>query len=139
MKDVRYWFGWLMVVLVAHVTEQFIFGLDELYELKGQFNYILGHFATPDYFIVALVGIVVLLVMTMNYGHLVGGRGRLFGPIFFGVSGLVESHHFIKTVLHRNYFSGAVTAIPFVFIGFMLLRASIRELTTTPAVMALDR
>lgn len=127
MQEVRRWFGWLIVVLLAHLAEQFLMGLDELYELRGQLNYLLGLFPNPDYAIVGMIGFVVLLVMLMNYGYLAGGRARLLGPIFFGVSGLVEAHHFVKTVLHRDYFSGAVTAVPFVVIGSMLLRASIRE------------
>lgn len=71
--------------------------------------------------------IVVLLVQLMVYGSLVGGRGPLFGPGFFGVSGLVESPHIIKTVASGAYFPGAVTAIAFVTVGFLLLRAVVRE------------
>lgn len=136
MQEVRYWFRWLIVVLLAHLAEQFLFGLDELYELKGQLAFVLGLFPNPDYVIVSMVGIVVLLVMLMNYGHLSGGRGRLFGPAFFGISALVESHHFVKTILHRDYFSGAVTAIPFVVIGFFLCRAVIREFRRESAELA---
>jgi hypothetical protein len=69
-----------------------------------------------------------------------GGFWRLFAPAFFGVSGLVESHHIIKTVLRGAYFPGAVTAIPFVTVSFLLLRAVIRELRSGhPATVAVDR
>jgi hypothetical protein len=62
MNDIRRWFGWLIVVLIAHLAEQLLFGIDELYELKGQMATVLGLFPNPDYGIVMLVGVVVLLV-----------------------------------------------------------------------------
>jgi hypothetical protein len=137
MNEIRRWFGWLIVVLLAHLAEQFLFGIDELYELKGQVNAVLGLFPNPDYGIVAIVGLVVLLAQLMVYGFLVGGRGRLFGPGFFGVSGLVESHHIIKTVGRGAYFPGAVTAIAFVTVGFLLLRAVVREYKRESATRSL--
>jgi hypothetical protein len=36
MRDVRYWFGWLPIILVTHGIEQLTFGVDEVYELQGQ-------------------------------------------------------------------------------------------------------
>ena len=33
MRDVRYWFAWLPIILVFHGIEELLFGLDELYEL----------------------------------------------------------------------------------------------------------
>lgn len=128
VKEIRFWFGWLMVVLLLHAAEQFLFGIDELYELKRQMATVLGLFPNPDYGIVFLVVFVVFLVQLFIYGFLVGGRWRLLGVAFFGVSGLVESHHIIKTVLRGGYFPGAVTAIPFVIVGALLLRAVFREL-----------
>ena len=127
MREIRYWFGWLMVVLVVHVLEQFLFGIDELYELKGQMGAVLGLFPNPDYGIVFMVGIVVLLVQLFIYGLLRGDRLRLLGPAFFGLSGLVESHHIFKTIFRKAYFPGAVTALAFVAVGFLLLRSVVRE------------
>ena len=126
MQEIRRWFRWFMLILVLHVSEQLLFGLDELYELSGQLTWIFGHLPNPDYGIVMMVGLVVLLVAALMYGQMTTGRARLLAPGFFGVAGLVEVHHLVKTVLH-GYFPGAVTAVPFVFIGAGLLRAVIRE------------
>lgn len=131
MRDVRYWFGWLPIVLVLHGIEQLTFGLDELYELQGQVGLVLDRFANRDAGIVVLVFAVVLLVQTFVYASLTGGRWRLLGPTFFAVAALGESHHIIKTILRMDYFPGAVTAIAYVAVGFLLLRAVARELRSS--------
>jgi hypothetical protein len=61
------------------------------------------------------------------YCALSSGRWRLVGFAFFGISGLVESHHVIKTIVQLDYFPGAVTAVPFVIVGGLLLRAVVRQ------------
>jgi hypothetical protein len=35
-KDIRLWFGWLVIIGPLHMCEQLLFGIDELYELKRQ-------------------------------------------------------------------------------------------------------
>jgi hypothetical protein len=48
MKDIRYYLGWLLVILPLHGVEQFMFGFDELYELQGQVGAIVDLFPTRD-------------------------------------------------------------------------------------------
>ena len=127
MNEVRRWFRWLPIILVLHGIEQLLFGLDELYELQGQAGMVLGLFRDRDSGIVVLVFAVVLLVQLFVYGFLVGGRWRLLGPGFFAVAALGESHHFIKTIVRLQYFPGTVTAIAYVAVGALLLRAVVRE------------
>lgn len=127
MKDIRYWLGWLLIILPLHGIEQLFTGLDELYELKGQVGAVLDLFPNRDVGIVVLVFLLVIVVQFFIYGILRGGRLRLVGVGFFGLAALGESHHVIKTVLHVDYFPGAVTAIPFVIVGALLLRAVVRE------------
>src|SRR5262245_7253504 len=100
MKEIRYFMGWLLIILPLHGVEQWLFGLDELYELQGQVGAVLGLFPTRDYGVVVMVFAVVMLVATFLYCTLTSGRWRLLGFAFFGVSGLVESHHVIKTIVH---------------------------------------
>jgi hypothetical protein len=76
---------------------------------------------------VVLVFIIVWLVQFFVWGALGTGRLRLIAPIFFGISAIIESHHMIKTIVRLDYFPGAVTAIPFVAVRVMLLRAAVRE------------
>jgi hypothetical protein len=127
MKDIRYYLGWLLVILPLHGVEQFMFGFDELYELQGQVGAIVDLFPTRDAGSVFMVFAVVLLVMTFMYCALGTGRARLIGFAFFGVSGLIESHHVIKTGVQLDYFPGAVTAVAFVIVGGLLFRAVVRE------------
>jgi len=129
MKDVRYWFGWLIVVIVLHGVEQLLFGIDELYDLQSKLSAVAAMFPNRDYGIVLMVFAATILVMALVYGSLVGGRWRLLGPGFFGLSALGEVHHIVKTVARHAYFPGAVTAVPFVLVGVLLLRAVARELS----------
>jgi hypothetical protein len=115
----------------GHGVEQFLFGIDELYELKAQMAAVLGLFPNPDYGIVLLVCIAAMLAQLFVYRFLIGGRWRLLGPGFFGVAGLIESHHIPKTIFRGAYFPGAVTAIPFVMVGALLLWAVVRELRSS--------
>jgi hypothetical protein len=138
MKDIRYFLGWLLIILPLHGIEQFLTGFDELYELQGQVGTVLDLFPDRDSGTVFMVFAVVMLVMTFMYCVLRGGRSRLVGFAFFGVCGLVESHHVIKTVVHLDYFPGAVTAIPFAIVGGLLLRAVVREWRALPAIGRLE-
>ena len=137
MKDIRYYLGWLLVILPLHGIEQFMFGFDELYELQGQMGAIVDLFPTRDAGIVFTVFAGVALVMTFMYCALGTGRSRLAGFAFFGASGLIESHHLIKTIVQLDYFPGAVTAIPFVIGGGLLLRAVVREWRSPAACASL--
>lgn len=127
MKDIRRWFGWFIVVLVLHVTEQLIFGIDELKEVKTIGAVYYSWFSNPDYGSVVAIGGIVLLVQLLLFSTLAAGKWRFASFIFFGVSGIGESHHIVKTILHAAYFPGAVTAVPFVLVGILLLRAVARE------------
>lgn len=128
MKQIRYYLGWLILILPFHGIEQFLTGLDELHELQGQVGVALALFGPyREQGIVLMVFLVVMLVATFLYATLANGRARLVGFAFFGVSGIVELHHVIKTIVHLDYFPGAVTAIPFAIVGGLLLRAVVRE------------
>lgn len=136
MQDLKRWFVCLILILPLHLAEQFLTGLDELYELKGQLAVIYGWFQNSDYVTVALVGIVVMLVFLLVYGTFVGGRPRLIALGFFAGSGCVEIHHVVKTMMHGAYFPGAVTAIPFAAFGLLLMRAVVREFRKTSSSSA---
>ena len=127
MKDVQYWYVWFIIMLPIHLAEQFLFGIDELYEMQRFSAVFHSWFQNPDYATVTLVGIITLLVVLMIYAVLIGGRWRLLVFGFFGLVGVGESHHIIKTITHMQYFPGAVSAVPFVAVGILLLRAVIRE------------
>lgn len=137
MQDLKRWFRWLMAMLPIHLAEQFITGLDELYELRSQLDIIYGVFQNPDNVTVAFVGIAVMLAFLLVYGALAGGLPRLMAVGFFAFMGCVECHHVVKTIIHGQYFPGAVTAIPFVICGLQLMRAVVREFkkTTAPPVV----
>jgi len=128
MKDIKRWFGWFIVVLLAHLAEQFMFGLDELQEVKRIAASYYTLFQNPDVGTVILVGSIVFIVQVMLYATLMPGRGRLVPFVFFGISGIGELHHVVKTIVHRAYFPGAVTAVVFAAVGWMLLRAVTHEL-----------
>jgi hypothetical protein len=130
-KDIRRWFGWLLIIGPLHMCEQLLFGIDELYELKRFAAAFYGLFHNPDYASVVLVIIFFSIVNLIVYGLLVGGQWRQIALGFFAMVGLGEVHHVVKTVLHASYFPGAVTSIPFVLFGALLLRSLVFEFRTT--------
>ena len=127
MQDIRTYLGWLLFILPLHGAEQFLTGFDELYELQSQIGAVFDLFPSPDAGIVFTVFAVVMLVATFMYLTLTNGRWQLLGFAFFGVNGLIESHHIVKTIVNFDYFPGAVTALAFVTAGGLLLRAVFRE------------
>jgi hypothetical protein len=126
MKNIRRWFGWFIVVLVLHVTEQLIFGIDELKEVRSIGAVYYSWFSNPDYGSVVAIGGIVLVVQLLLFSTLTMGKWRFAPFVFFGVSGIGEMHHIVKTILHGAYFPGAVTAFPFAVVGVLLLRATYR-------------
>jgi uncharacterized protein with HXXEE motif len=126
-KDIRRWFGWLVIVGPLHMIEQLLFGIDELYELKRFAAAFYGLFRNPDYASVVLVIVSFSMVNLIVYGLLVGGQWRQFALGVFAMVGLGEVHHVVKTILHRSYFPGAVTSIPFVLFGALLLQSLVTE------------
>jgi hypothetical protein len=127
MADIRRWFVWLIVILVVHGAEQFVFGIDELYEVQRVATVYYSWFSNPDYGKVALIGGVVLIVQLFLLMTTFKNRCRLVPFGFFGIAGIFEIHHILKTLLHRAYFPGAVTAIPYAVVGALLLRAVFRQ------------
>jgi hypothetical protein len=127
MRDIRRWFGWLIVIGPIHLGEQMLFGIDELDEIERVLAVYNGWFGNADHGTVVLVGIVATLVMLMTYGVLIEGRARLAVIAFFGVVGVGELYHILRTALHAAYFPGTVTAIPLIAIGVLLLRSVARE------------
>jgi hypothetical protein len=126
-KDIRRWFGWLVIIGPLHMCEQLLFGIDELHELKRFAAAFYSLFYNPDYGSVVLVILSFSLVNLIVYGLLVGGKWRQLALGVFALVALGEVHHVVKTALHGSYFPGAVTSIPFVLFGALLFRSLIFE------------
>lgn len=85
MNDIRRWFGWMIIILVIHMTEQFLFGIDELEEMKQLGAFFYSFFSNPDYASVAMIGLIVLLVQAFVFAGLKGGKWQLI-PVGFLLS-----------------------------------------------------
>jgi hypothetical protein len=118
----------MLAVLVLHGVEQLLFGIDELYEMKAAVATYQSWFANPDYGTVVLVFLVVIVVQSITLAGLSGGRWILLPAGFFGLAGVGEIHHVVKTFAHGAYFPGAVSAVAFATVGALLFGAVIREL-----------
>src|SRR5262245_21477557 len=117
MTNIPKLFLWAIALIPVHIVEQLLFGIDELYELRAQAWALVSWLPDPDYGIVVLVGATVTLVLSLCYGFMVGGLPRLIASAIFGFQFMVESHHIVKTIVHFEYFPGAVTAIAIVAVG----------------------
>jgi hypothetical protein len=117
----------VILLLPLHGLEQLLTGLDELYELQAAFAPFLNLFANRDLGIVLLIFIATIAVLLLCYGFMVGGAPRLVAASFFGVQFMYESHHIVKSIVRGVYFPGAITALPLVCAGALLLAAAWRE------------
>lgn len=127
MNDIRRWFLWTLIIGPIHMSEQLMTSLDELQELKGFMAKYYGWFTNADVATVVLVMIMFSLMNLIVYGLLLGGKPRLVALGLFAAVAVGEVHHIIKTIVHLQYFPGAVTAVPFFLFGLLLSRAIFRE------------
>ena len=126
LAEIRRWFGLVVVLAALHMTEQLLFGLDELQMIRGVLSKWYARFANPDFATVLLVTIAVVFVLLLIYGVLLGGRPLLWVMRFFAFVSISEVHHVIETIVRRRYVPGVVTAIVWVWVGVMLARATWR-------------
>jgi hypothetical protein len=127
MKSSTRWFGWTVVLLALHMSEQLVFGIGELTALKRILAVYYGWFEQPDYGTVILVTVIATLVNLLFFGCLCGGLWQRTAAGFFGLIGIAELHHVIETIRAGHYTPGTVTAVPYVAVGILLLRALVRE------------
>jgi len=126
-KDLRRWFGWLVIIGPIHMAEQIWFGLDELQELKGLMAAYYSQFRDPDIATVALVIGIFTIVQSLLYAMLVGGRWKLLAAGLIGALSVGEAHHIVRTLAHDAYFPGFVTSFAYAAIGAMLFIAVVRQ------------
>ena len=128
------WFGWLAILLVLHMTEQLIFGLQELQNLKRMIAAYDGWFSSVDTATVVLVTIGAGLLFLAIFCILKGGRARFLALLAFGLIAISEVHHLMETAFAGRYTPGTVTAIPFVACGVLFVRALIMERRADKAI-----
>ena len=127
MASIRRWFAVLIVVAALHMTEQLVFGLEELDMIRRVLARYHAMFANPDFGTVLLVTIGMLLVLLLIDGVLLGGRPLRWVMGFFVVLSISEIHHLIESVAQRRYVPGLVTGTVWVGVGVMLARATRRQ------------
>ena len=127
MKRSTRWFGWIALTTVLHVTEQLVFGLDELQNLKHMISVWDGWFQNTDKATVVLVTVVAGLLYLAIFSILLGGRAKLFALVALNLTALGEAHHLIESAYAGRYTAGTVTAVPYIIFGILFLRALIYE------------
>ena len=127
MKSSTRWFGWIALVTVLHMTEQLVFGLGELQNLKRMIGVWDGWFQDTDTATVALVTIVAGLLYLAIFSILSGGRARFVALLALNMAALGEVHHVIESAYAGGYTPGTVTAVPYVAFGILFLRALVHE------------
>ncbi|PWT82451.1 MAG: hypothetical protein C5B57_08670 [Blastocatellia bacterium] len=127
MASTARWLGWTTIVLVLHMSEQLAFGLTELKSLKYMINSYDRWFASPDTATVVLVTVTAALVYVAMFSLLKGGIARLVALELVGVLSVSEVHHIVETIAARGYTAGAVTSVPYMACGVLLMSAAARE------------
>ncbi len=127
LPGLKFWFAMLVLVGPIHMTEQLLFGLDQLSELKALFAGYYSHFSNPDVGTWLLVVAAFTLVQSLLLAMLAGGRWRLLAAGFLGVQAITEGHHLVQALVRGQYFPGLVSSVPFMAVGVMILIAVARE------------
>ena len=122
MERLQKLFGWAIVLLWVHMTEQIMFGLDELYELQAVYAKFATLFTNADLAAVVMVTIITSVVFLFCYGLMIGGRAALAVFTYFGLEFTYELHHVFKTITHGEYFPGAVSSIAIATVGCLILK-----------------
>jgi hypothetical protein len=128
--------GWIALITVLHTTEQLVFGLGELQNLKRMIGASDGWFQNPDTATVAFVTVVAGVLYLAIFSILRGGRAKFVALVALNMAALGEVHHFIESAYAGRYTPGTVTAIPYIIFGILFLRALIYERRTEKAVGA---
>jgi hypothetical protein len=130
-------FGWLTIVGPLHMIEQLIFGIDGLAKVKGVLAVYYSWFTNADWATVLLVSFAVTMWLITVYAAIKGGRWLNGVAIFFALICLAEIHHLLEAVAHGGYSPGMVTAVPFMGLGVLFLRATrVHKPTPVPAILA---
>lgn len=119
-------FPYFIGIAILHMVEQLVFSIDELYRIKRILEIYHSWFSNPDQGTVLLVTIGGTVFLTISYLILLGGRYLLIAMAIFGLIGISEGHHLITAVIDGGYNGGMVTAVPFMVMGFLLLRNAIK-------------
>jgi hypothetical protein len=80
------------------MIEQLLVGLDELYMMRRMLRVYFGWFSDTDFAIVPLVTVVVVLVLTLIYGVLLGGRSLLWVMGLVVFIPITEVHHVVQNL-----------------------------------------
>lgn len=120
---------WLMIIGVLHMSEQLLFGVEELQLFKPMMADYYDAMAAigSDKATVVLVTVVVTFFTWLCYATLVGGRLRLAALGVFGLMGAGEGHHVIQAIAKGGYDSGLLTCVPYCAAGVLMLIALWRE------------
>ena len=126
---------WLMIIGVLHMSEQLVFGVEELQLFKPMIADYYQAMAGigADRATVILVTVIVTFFTWLCYAILSGGRLRLAALGFFGVLGAGEGHHVIQALAQGGYDPGLLTCVPYSWAGVLMLIAVWREYRNAPA------
>jgi hypothetical protein len=121
-----------MIIGVLHMSEQLVFGVEELQLFKPMIADYYEAMAGigADKATVVLVTVVVTFFTALCYAVLAGGRLRLVALGFFGVLGAGEGHHVIQALVQGGYDPGLLTCVPYCWVGVLMLIAVWREYRT---------
>jgi hypothetical protein len=120
---------WLMIVGALHMSEQLLFGVEELQLFKPMVADYYEAMAAigPDRATVVLVTVIVTFFTWLCYAILAGGRQRLAALAMFGLMGAGEGHHVIQAIVQGGYDPGLLTCVPYSWLGVLMLIALWRE------------
>jgi hypothetical protein len=127
MKSSTRLYAWLKFLAVLHITEQLIFGMQDLHDLQRMIAVYDRWTGNASAALALLAMISTGLASLVIRGILKGGSARFAAMFILGLPTIGESHHLVETMRAGHYVPGSVTAVPSVICGVLFLQRLTRE------------
>lgn len=130
MEKIRKLVLGLVILAPLHVAEQLLTGIEDFYDVRGHLAAYYRWFdpGFADSATAILVTILATILSLLLYALLCEGKPRLLVVGLFGLFGAQAIHHVFEALIQRRYNPGLITAVPYLIVGNMLVKAVWKEL-----------
>ena len=118
-KQFKYALLWSVLLTYAHSAEVIITRFYETAPNFFPFTHLFTSIPQAVYFVqhgIAWIFILFILLIVFD------SRFILIGLYAFGISLIIETHHFFKMIMHWQYYPGAITSFLFIFTAYYFFR-----------------
>lgn len=126
-KKLQYIFLVSIPLFIFHGLEEYFTGF---YSIDSFSRFVFQNFEGMDVLQATFLvfQIMIWLLLIVAFLSIIGGRWHLRLMTILGLVFVFELHHIIKVLVSWSYYSGSVTAIPIVVVGFFFWKELVQVL-----------